>query len=575
MEIQLSFVVFLFVLTAMVTAVLAVVTWQNRENPVARCYTLFFAAAALWNIGDAGEFLSISPSAKFLYVCIEYPGMVLVPVAWFLIVLYYTGNSRYISRKNIAALLVIPVLTLIVVFSNPLHHLYYTNITSVLQDGIFVGMYMHGPAFWIFIAYSYILALLGLGIVVTRLITTHAVYQRQMAILFIACIIPFVANLLYVAQAGPFPYVDLAPISFLLSGLIAVYGISRERLLSSIPVAYSRVFCTITDGVIILDDKGEISDVNPVAQEILGQAPKDLVGQPVDRFLPHELRFAEIAGYRQEKGRPLVREITFTRSGVPRYYDASCSPFDSGFPGRKCYLILLRDVTDGRQARMALIDAHKKINLMASITRHDILNQITALACFVELHKESHPTPEQDEYIEKEKQILSKIQEQIEFTREYQKLGAEAAQWQDVKDVIHRAEKVAEPGKIRIINEVPRVEIFADPMLEKVFFNLIDNAIKYGEKITTIRLFGERAGADYRIVCEDDGVGIADGDRGKLFTHGFGKHTGLGLFLSREILSITGITITETGKEGVGARFEILVPPNEWRLDFTKVERQK
>jgi PAS domain S-box-containing protein len=566
-------VVFLFAFAAIVTAALALISWKNRESPVARCYTLLFAAATLWNIGDVGEFLSVSSTAKFMFVCVEYPGMVAVPVAWFLIVLYYTGHFQYITRKTVPLLITIPVLTVIAVFTNPFHHLYYTGITSLLENGIFVGVYMHGPLFWSFITYSYALSIFGIFIILSRIVWAHTIYRHQMVLLLVACAFPLIANILYVSRLGPWPYVDLAPILFTISGIIAAYGINRHRLLSFIPVAYSRVFYTITDGVIVLDNRGDICDVNPAGQAILSQEPELLIGQQIDRFLPPELRFAAIAQLREDPKLPLVQEITVVPAGVPRYYEASCSVFDAGFPGKKNYLILLRDVTSRRQAQSALTDAHKKINLMASITRHDILNQIMALDCFVELNSESHPTPEQAEYIEKEKLIIAKIQEQIEFTREYQKLGAEAAQWQDAREAIERAGKLAEPGGIRIVNDVSPVEIFADPMLEKVFFNLIDNAVKYGGTITRITFSGERDGAQYRIVCEDDGVGIPDEDREKLFTRGFGKHTGLGLFLSREILSITGITIMETGKYGIGARFEILVPPNEWRLVYAQVEQ--
>ena len=111
-----------------------------------------------------------------------------------------------------------------------------------------------------------------------------------------------------------------------------------------------------------------------------------------------------------------------------------------------------------------------------------------------------------------------------------------------------------------------RIEVFADPLVVKVCYNLMDNAVRYGGKITTIRFSGEESVDDYLIVCEDDGDGVIAEEKEKIFERGFGKNTGLGLALSREILSITGITITETGEPGKGARFEMTVPKGAWRM---------
>ncbi len=110
------------------------------------------------------------------------------------------------------------------------------------------------------------------------------------------------------------------------------------------------------------------------------------------------------------------------------------------------------------------------------------------------------------------------------------------------------------------------MEVFADPLIVKVFFNLIDNALRHGGRITTIRFAFEARNGDRIIICEDDGDGVARGEKERIFERGFGKNTGFGLAISREILDITGITIRETGEPGRGARFEIRVPKGAYRL---------
>jgi signal transduction histidine kinase len=124
---------------------------------------------------------------------------------------------------------------------------------------------------------------------------------------------------------------------------------------------------------------------------------------------------------------------------------------------------------------------------------------------------------------------------------------------------------------IQVMVDRRDLEIYADPLFGKVFYNLIDNALKYGGgKMTAIRIISRETNTGLILVFEDDGAGIAGEDKKHLFERGYGKNTGLGLFLSREILSITGITIRETGDPGNGGRFEMAVPKGGYRFVQTR-----
>jgi len=154
----------------------------------------------------------------------------------------------------------------------------------------------------------------------------------------------------------------------------------------------------------------------------------------------------------------------------------------------------------------------------------------------------------------------------IRFTREYEEIGVNAHIWQDCRTLVDTAAKQALLKQVIVNNILPTgVEVYADPLIVKVFYNLMDNAVRYGGNITTIRFFVHGSRNDHLIVCEDDGEGIPIEEKEKIFERGFGKNTGLGLALSREILDITDITIRETRVPGKGARFEITVPKGKWR----------
>jgi PAS domain S-box-containing protein len=230
---------------------------------------------------------------------------------------------------------------------------------------------------------------------------------------------------------------------------------------------------------------------------------------------------------------------------------------------------IIHDMTDQRHAEEALQIANRKLNLLSSITRHDIRNQLMALMTFLQLSKDTATEPAQfSDYLAQALKISETIDRQIGFTKDYEDLGVKAPVWQDISSCIGRASAGLNLQNVRIGVETHGLEVYADPLLEKVFYNLIDNALRYGgEHLTTITVSSRPAGTGLVLVFTDDGAGIARDDKPRLFDKGFGRNTGLGLFLSREILSITGITITETGVPGRGARFEMAIPAGGFRFE--------
>ncbi|HWQ65061.1 MAG TPA: PAS domain S-box protein, partial [Methanospirillum sp.] len=223
-------------------------------------------------------------------------------------------------------------------------------------------------------------------------------------------------------------------------------------------------------------------------------------------------------------------------------------------------IISLIDITQRKLAEDALYQANAKLNLLSSITRHDIGNDLQVVLGYLNFSLEEDLNQPVKGFLEKAQASAINIEEQILFTRDYQDIGVRSPIWQDVSKVISRSIKTIDISPIQIQIDISGVEVYADPLIEKVFLNLVDNAKRYGETITRIRFSGFEGKEGYTIIIEDDGVGIPAEYKSKIFRREYYKHTGLGLNLSREILDITGITIIETGVPGNGARFEIRVP---------------
>jgi len=227
----------------------------------------------------------------------------------------------------------------------------------------------------------------------------------------------------------------------------------------------------------------------------------------------------------------------------------------------------IRVITGRKRVEDAFKEANKKLNLLSSITRHDINNQLTVLMGYLQLLEKKIPDPAYTQYFSNIKNASKRISSMIQFTKTYDSIGVNAPVWQDASTLVNVAAKDVALGQITLVNDlVAGTEIFADPLIVKVFFNLMDNAVRYGKKITIIRFFHEERDGVHVVVCQDDGEGILADEKEKIFNRGFGKNTGLGLFLSREILLITGITIQENGEAGVGAKFEMVVPKHGCRF---------
>jgi PAS domain S-box-containing protein len=225
----------------------------------------------------------------------------------------------------------------------------------------------------------------------------------------------------------------------------------------------------------------------------------------------------------------------------------------------------IRDITDRKATELALEVANKKLNLLTDITRHDIRNRLTVLTGYLEMFR-SHPAePYFSMYVNKINDIVNAMNAQIEVTRVYQELGIQNPVWQNVDTLFKRVLSQLDTRSVTVYSEPDGWEIYADPLLEKVFYNIIDHALKCGMTLTEIRRRSYEFPEGLVITIEDNGVGIPQENKERIFAKGFGKNTSLGLFFSREVLSITGITIRETGEPGRGARFTITVPKGEYR----------
>jgi PAS domain S-box-containing protein len=224
------------------------------------------------------------------------------------------------------------------------------------------------------------------------------------------------------------------------------------------------------------------------------------------------------------------------------------------------------DLTDRKKAEEALFAANRKLNLLSSVTRHDVLNQLNVLAGYLGLVRDHVSDVDTAALLSRAMDSTWTIRKLIAFTKDYQEIGVHSPRWQEVAPTVAGAASPLDLERIALEVDVGSLQVYADPLLEKVFYALLDNALRHGERIDRIRISPRPEGKDLVIVVEDNGVGVPPGEKDRIFSRGTGRNTGYGLFISREILSITGLSLVETGTFGEGARFEIRVPEGAFRF---------
>jgi PAS domain S-box-containing protein len=330
------------------------------------------------------------------------------------------------------------------------------------------------------------------------------------------------------------------------------------------------------DAIYIADSQRFIY-ANPAFARMLGAtSPDQLIGMSIyDRIHAdyHSLIRERVHLVHDEEKPSGLKDVVYLKmDGTPVYVETSAAPLR--FHGQPAGLVILRDISvrkqaqeelglASRRAKEAAELAQKKLYMVSEITRHEIRNAITGIIGCVDLAYQLPAGTERDQLNRDIKDLSLRIQRQIEFTREYEEIGIREPQWYPVRQLIPSCEK----PHMKISQGLELLEVYADPLIVKIFTYLVENAIRHGGKATEVRIREDGCvEGKFRIVFEDNGTGVPEEMKTKIFERKIGDRKGMGLCMVREILGITGITITETGTPGQGARFEILVPDGGFRF---------
>ena len=337
---------------------------------------------------------------------------------------------------------------------------------------------------------------------------------------------------------------------------------NAEQALRENEAKYRALFDAELDAIIVIaKESGMIRETNASASALYGYAPEELRSMDITHLSdePEKTR----STLEQDQVRVPIRYHR-KKDGTVFPVEVTMNTFLLG--GEAMMVCAVRDISERTRTMQALLQANRKLHLLSTVTRHDINNQLTSLYGNIELAKQRTRDPALSTIFTREEIAAEAIRQLIAFTRDYQDVGGQEPQWQNLDGILRRVIALTSPAALSTSADVDALEVFSDPMLEKVFFNLMDNTLRHGRTATAIRISHRFTTTGAVVIYEDNGVGIPYSDKEQIFDRGIGQNTGYGLFIAREVLGITGMSIRETGTPGEGARFEILIPEGQWRI---------
>jgi len=590
-------------IAALIAVALGIVIWRRRPGTGVIPFVTMMIGITIWSIFSALENAAVGLDNKLLMSSLVYLGITMAPGSWIAFSLEYTGRGRWLTRRNVALLAIEPVLTVIAIFTNQSHFLFHSP--SVLDtSGAYPALSStFGPLFWAHAVYSYILMIIGTGLLIRAFIKSPELYRGQIVGLLIGSFTPWLANAIFIFGFSPFPNLDLTPFAFTVTGVSMAWSIYRYRLLDIVPIARDMVVDGIDDAVIVLDARNRIVDINPAGLKLVGQIPRSaVVGKPIAELLAQRPDLVE-----EFRDVPSARkEIGIEVKGEQRAFELRLSPLRNAQGDLIGRLALLSDVTESKKAARQIQEQNEtllatnrdlstarekaeeanqiKSEFLANMS-HELRTPLNSVIGYADLMLEGMSaslSPQQSDYL---KRILSNGERLLTLINEVLDLSKiEAGRFELISvpmspvDLLLRVEEQMRPMfstkglqfSLQIDPEMLSMKLLGDPgRLEQVLANLMSNAIKFTETGSVTVSVKTIKNARWQVTVKDTGIGIPPHARDLIFEafrqvdgSSQRKHegSGLGLAIAQRIVKLMGGAITVESEVGSGSAFTVDLP---------------
>jgi PAS domain S-box-containing protein len=547
--------------------------------------SLTLGGGVIWLLMSALEVSSSDISTKLLYDQIHFVGLVIIPASWLVLSMLLSGYERHITRKIIVGLSIVPLITLLLAFTNGYHGLIWTSVKLDAVDPILPLNTNYGIGYWlIVVAYSYAVLLIGSILLMRRVLMSRRLYRLQAFPLMLVLSVPWALDAMYQYNPSWFAHIQPTPLALTIAAAILMWRLIYLPAMDVLPVAHETIIDNMNDSVIVLDWEKRIVDLNPSAQALIGRTLKEVVGRHVENAWPEWQRLSRLLDAETEK----TKEVTFGVGGKRQIYEIQKT--DLARLGRKDalnVLIILRDITDRKiieeklrsysehlaelveEGTKKLREAERMaaIGEMAAMVAHDLRNPLQGIIGAADILKDKSLT------VDEKNEMLQLIESSVEYaeatvrdlmdySREIYLEHVEVPPKAIIQSAL-RAVKV--PGNVKVQDmsqEQPRISVDPDRM-KRVFINLIENAIDAMLGGGTLTIASKQAGNCLEVTISDTGTGISHEIMENLWKPlqtTKAKGMGLGLPIVKRIVDAHGGSISVATKIGKGTTISILLP---------------
>jgi PAS domain S-box-containing protein len=332
---------------------------------------LLMLSVALWSLAYVFELGSPDLGTKILWAKIKYIGVVSVPMAWLFFVLMFTKQEQWLASRKIVLVTIIPIITLLLVWTNSLHGLIWSSIGTNNSSLSPMPILAHGAWFWIHTIYSYLILLFATILVLAALIRSSHLYSHQTVGLLISVLAPWAGNVLPFTGSTLLPDMDLTPFAFTLTGFALAWSVFGFGLLDIVSTARGEVIECMSDIVIVINALNRIVDLNPAAQHFIGVIASEAVGQPTTKVLA---KWPDLLAQTHNVSEVHSKIVLNEKDGGHRYFDLTISPLNDQHNNPTGKLLALRDITRHKQAEEVLQKAHDELERQVKERTADLVD---------------------------------------------------------------------------------------------------------------------------------------------------------------------------------------------------------
>ncbi|WP_281246280.1 histidine kinase N-terminal 7TM domain-containing protein [Methanolobus profundi] len=586
----------------LIMSVLILQIRKHKDAVGTTCFTFLLGAAIIYSFFYALEISSTTMKTALIFYKLEYIGIPFIPTFFLTFAIKYSGKKHWLTTPSIIGLFTIPFVTMILVFTTEQHTLYHKEI--LLSTGTIFPSLIFKPGIWYAVQefYNVLCMMFGIMLLLNMWMEIAPVFRKQVSIVTIGALIPFLTLLLYIADIFP-EGLDPIPYSIPLCALVIYIGITRFKLLDVAPMARSLLFEKLPDGVIVLDGTKRIVDYNTSAASYLG-ITSDLIGKNASELMNS---WPELVTCELEKKKSNNLEVKKDINGTTYWLKITFQPLFNENQSLIGEMIVIRDITESKEAEEMLLRTNRhleeatakaqymtaqaemanraKSEFIANMS-HEIRTPLNGIIGFSDILMGTKMTDQQSHYMRTVHTSANTLLDLINDILDYSKMETGKLELDpemiDLSHMIEHIIDIVEPNahekgldlKLNIIGNIPEWTIVDQSRLRQVLMNLLSNAIKFTEdgeielKIEMSEIQDETHKTGFRFSVIDTGIGIAEEDMERIFdlfsqadgsiTRKYGG-TGLGLTISSRLLEMMDSRLELESEVGKGSIFYFIL----------------